>query len=675
MATVAEKMAEALEALHRLREENKCVVLQGTNQISRTYLNRLLDNGWLQEVMRGWYISARPGSEGDTTVWYTSYWYFIAKYATTRFGDAWCLSPEHSLDIHSGKTTVPTQLILRSPDANNNIAKLMYETSLFDLKADIPEMIHKDSQYGLNMYTLEEALVYVSPQYYQTEKIAIRTCLAMIQDASGILKVLLRNGVSVRAGRIAGAFRNLGNNVIADTILSYMKRLGYDVREEDPFEDKSDQPIEFQKSPYVTRIKLMWETMRQTVIDNFPELPIPVMDIGQFLEKVGSKYTEDAYHSLSIEGYQVSTELIEKVRAGNWEPNSNESDHDQRNALVARGYYQAFQVVKQTIKDILNGKNPGEAVRDSHGEWYLEMWQPFVMVNLFEPSALAGYRTEQVYIRGSQHIPLNPQAVRDAMPTLFELLQSEPHAGVRAVLGHFIFVYIHPYMDGNGRMGRFLMNTMLASGGYNWLVVPVNKRQEYMQALEKTSVQGDITDFTKIIVSLLDKNKDMDSSTNKPFEYTDEWWDSAWGENLPTVVNENVFLGKPHRKMRGRIVNVEYDATPVSRTVSGISKKNQGSYGDGYTSWGSNGTYSLGQEIVRNLNVKICIYDFDAKGNNTVTLDIRDFVLANFNRIRMSDNLEAQIKEKLEGQKVTVYQVPVPYGFHLIEEEIRKFLA
>jgi hypothetical protein len=38
-------------------------------------------------------------------------------------------------------------------------------------------------------------------------------------------------------------------------------------------------------------------------------------------------------------------------------------------------------------------------------------------------------------------------------------------AGVRVVLGHFIFVYIHPYMDGNGRMGRFLMNVMLAGGG------------------------------------------------------------------------------------------------------------------------------------------------------------------------------------------------------------------
>jgi Fic family protein len=43
---------------------------------------------------------------------------------------------------------------------------------------------------------------------------------------------------------------------------------------------------------------------------------------------------------------------------------------------------------------------------------------------------------------------------------------------VRVVLGHFVFVYIHPYIDGNGRMGRFLMNLMLASGGYPWAVIP-----------------------------------------------------------------------------------------------------------------------------------------------------------------------------------------------------------
>ncbi|HNL92683.1 MAG TPA: Fic family protein, partial [Pseudomonadales bacterium] len=73
---------------------------------------------------------------------------------------------------------------------------------------------------------------------------------------------------------------------------------------------------------------------------------------------------------------------------------------------------------------------------------------------------------------------------------------------VRAVLGHFAFVYIHPYMDGNGRIARFLMNTMLASGGYPWTVIPVERRGEYMDALEAASVGKNITAFASFIATV-----------------------------------------------------------------------------------------------------------------------------------------------------------------------------
>lgn len=501
MATIAEKMVESLKVLQALQKEKNCVVLKGTKEISRTHLNRLLKSGYLQEVMKGWYISSRPGAEGDTTVWYTSYWYFVAKYATERFGVEWCLTPEQSLDIHSGKTTIPVQSIVRSPHGNNNIIKLMYGTSLFDLKADVPTDIFMHPVYGVNMYSLPEGLVYASPSYFQTEEVAARTCLSMVKDASDIIRILSEKGASLRAGRIAGAFRNIGNNKIADAIMQFMTRLGYKVVEEDPFTQRPSIPITFQISPYATRLRLMWENMRGTVLSLFPEAPGMKADIEGYLKSVEEKYTEDAYHSLSIEGYKVSPELIAKVGAGDWKPESE--DKEQKNALVARGYYQAFQEVKHTISDILKGKNPGEAIEESHGNWYFEMWSPFVVANILKPSDLAGYRTGQVYIRGSLHIPLPPTAVNDAMDVLFELLKNESSPAVRAVLGHFFFVFIHPYMDGNGRMGRFLLNVMLASGGYNWTVIPVEKRREYMQALEKASVKGDISDFTRVIASLV----------------------------------------------------------------------------------------------------------------------------------------------------------------------------
>jgi len=101
------------------------------------------------------------------------------------------------------------------------------------------------------------------------------------------------------------------------------------------------------------------------------------------------------------------------------------------------------------------------------------------------------------------HVPLNRDALRDAMPAFFDLLREEKDPAVRVVLGHFVFVYIHPYMDGNGRIGRFLMNLMMASGGYPWTVIPVGERKVYMAALERASVEEDIRPFAEFLAGLV----------------------------------------------------------------------------------------------------------------------------------------------------------------------------
>ena len=91
------------------------------------------------------------------------------------------------------------------------------------------------------------------------------------------------------------------------------------------------------------------------------------------------------------------------------------------------------------------------------------------------------------------------EAVRDAMPTLFDLLEQETKSSVRAVLGHWLFGYIHPYSDGNGRMARFLMNVMLASGGYPWTVIRVEDRNSYLSALDRASIDTDIRPFAAFV--------------------------------------------------------------------------------------------------------------------------------------------------------------------------------
>ena len=100
---------------------------------------------------------------------------------------------------------------------------------------------------------------------------------------------------------------------------------------------------------------------------------------------------------------------------------------------------------------------------------------------------------------GSRHVPPRREAVRDAMPALLDLLESETEPSVRAVLGHWLFGYVHPYPDGNGRIARFVMNAMLASGGYPWTVIRIEDRDIYLAALESASIDRDIGPFAQFV--------------------------------------------------------------------------------------------------------------------------------------------------------------------------------
>jgi hypothetical protein len=496
MATPAEKLAASLEVLGEFQDKNGIAIIKASD-IARTHKERLLSNGFIQEVIKGWYISIRPDiPKGDSTSWYTSFWQFVSVYFKDRFGAEWCLSPEQSIFIHIGNYSVPKQLLVRSPRANNNKISLLYDTSFSDLKLSLPTKVEIEEKEGLYLYSLISALKESSPNFYAQYPTDARAALAMVRDSSEVLAKLLAGGHSIIAGRLAGAFRNIGRDRVADEIIEGMKSAGYDVRENDPFKDgvilKLDSRV---YSPYENRINLMWQQMRKSVLDVFPESPGMPRSINDYLKQFDEIYVTDAYHSLSIEGYRVSADLIDKIRTGDWNPGKNEENRQQKDAMAARGYWQAFQAVKVSIKEILEGKNAGTVVENDHGKWFLELFSPSVTAGILKASDLAGYRNTRVFISGSRHTPPSPEAIRDAIPSLFDLLKEESEPSVRAVLGHFMFVFLHPYLDGNGRIGRFLMNAMLASGGYPWTVIPMSDRNKYMEALEKAGVNQDINSF------------------------------------------------------------------------------------------------------------------------------------------------------------------------------------
>jgi Fic/DOC family len=503
MAAPREKLASSLEALEAL--QSRGVIAVRSSDLNRSHRQRLLKAGWLQEVMKGWYIPSRPEEErGESTAWYASFWDFAAAYLTARFNEQWSLSPEQSLFIHTGNRAVPPQLLARSPRAQNNVTALAHGTSLLEIRAPLLPKGQAQTVDRLRLFSLPAALVACGPGLFSQNSTDVRTALAMVQDASDVLAILLSGGQSVVAGRLAGAFRNVGREKIADQIVQTMRSAGYDVRESDPF----DLPMPFTlpprpQSPYVMRMHLSWLQMRDVVARIFSKAPGLPKEIKTYLKSVDEIYVEDAYHSLSIEGYRVSRELIERIRMGTWNPDGNETDRQQKDVMAAKGYSEAFQLVKGSVECVLKGENPGHVFDRDHSAWYSALFAPSVSAGILGAADLAGYRTGQVYIRRSKHVPPKPKAVRDMMPEFAQLLSKEENPGVRAVLGHFMFVYIHPYIDGNGRMGRFLMNVMFASGGYPWTIIPVERRDDYLKALEAASVGQDIALFAEFVGELV----------------------------------------------------------------------------------------------------------------------------------------------------------------------------
>lgn len=504
MATPQENLAKSLEALKNLQEKGMQAI-PGT-ALSRLHRERLQRAGFLKEVIRGWYIPRRPEeADGDTTPWYASVREFVAGYSNQRFGNRWHLNPEQSLLLRCGERSVPKQLQVWATQGTNQTLPLLHECSLFIYRAPglLPSSPVQDCG-GLRLVELPQALVAASPTFFLKSPMAAQVALASMPDASDISRILLTGSHSSVAGRIAGAFRAAGRGALADEILGAMRAAGHVVTEANPFEKPLPAliPGGRAESPHVRRLQLMWAAMREHAIEAFPARKGTPTDIDALLKDVEARYVTDAYHSLSIEGYRVTAELIEKVRDGAWNPDGNAADQATRDAMAARGYFEAHNVVKDDLVRTVKGENPGTVFRHGLSRWYQALFSPSVQAGILKPEDLAGYRNDRVFIRGALHVPLSKEAVRECMPLLFELLEAEPEPQARAILGHFVFVYIHPYMDGNGRIARFLMNLMLVSAGYVWTVIPVERRADYMDALEQASSFGNIGPFASFVRDL-----------------------------------------------------------------------------------------------------------------------------------------------------------------------------
>lgn len=502
MATHVEKLATSLGILKEHVGDSKRAIFKST-EFSRVHRERLVKAGFLIEVKKGWLLAADPTKKtGNSTLWYANFWRFLSLFLSERFGKAYCLSAESSLILHTGVTTIPKQLTIITEKASGQSVPLPFHSSLF-LYQDVKNLpVDREVKEGLQVMTLPEALCRAPRSYFEQHPEEAGVALSLIRDSSQLLHYLLMRGQSTTAGHLIGAYRHMGREDMAKRIRETMVAAGHKINVQNPLGHPLISISIRSQSPHAARLQAIWYRYRPYILELFPAAPGLPQNVEAYLSAVEEHYQEDAYNSLSIEGYEVSPDLIERVRSGFWNPSEESADVQQKDALAAKGYRLAFEATQTSLRRVLEGQNPGLVVRQDLPHWYQTLFSPSVQAGLLKDYHLAGYRSNQVYIQNSRHIPFPQTALLDSMDMFFDLLEKEEHAASRAILGHFFFVHIHPYSDGNGRIGRFLMNVMMASGGYPWTIIPVARRAEYMNALEQASCENNIADFILFIRSL-----------------------------------------------------------------------------------------------------------------------------------------------------------------------------
>lgn len=500
-----QKLRAALAELHGVLG-SELGVIRGPELRAAT--RRLLQSrGYLREILRGWYFVSDPtAAEGDTTPFYVNFWDYLARYLEERFGAGYVLTPEHSLLRHARYTVIPKSVNVAVSNNLTQHVKLLYDHSLMIYPGNA--LYFNPEQQGLidHMRCLRPAasLVALPPRYYEVHAREIQIVMHQVTDPAELAALHDLNATGLT--RLLAAYRAVGRGDMTDAVLQRLKGVGIELKPEgNPFAQARIYALGGPgRTPLYYRIRGLWEQHREAVGAHRPDAAV-TLSPAAYVSQVDALRTEDAYHSLSIERYRVTPELIERIgREDGWDPDNNPADKNEVNAMAAKGYLDAFEEVKKAVSAAYAAgdtpDNPAASLFEhAHHAWFQKLFGPSEQAGILSRAELMGYRRHMVFLRGSLHSPPHYDYVRDGMLALIECLKAEPDAFVRAVLGHWLFGFIHPYMDGNGRMARFTMNLFLASGSYPWTVIRVDDRDRYMQALEAASTADDPSSFAGFI--------------------------------------------------------------------------------------------------------------------------------------------------------------------------------
>ena len=196
---------------------------------------------------------------------------------------------------------------------------------------------------------------------------------------------------------------------------------------------------------------------------------------------------EWTYNSNGIEGNTLTLRETQIVLEGITVGGKTLREH-----LEAINHEKAIEYIEDLVKE-----------KDPVTEWNIKNIHQLVLKEIDDKNA-GKYRSENVAVMGATHTPPDHLIVPELMEKLILNYQkwNKYHPIIKAAIIHGELVKIHPFIDGNGRTSRLVMNLSLMNSGYLPVIIKKENRLEYYNALDKAHTTGDYTDFVKLVTNL-----------------------------------------------------------------------------------------------------------------------------------------------------------------------------
>lgn len=220
--------------------------------------------------------------------------------------------------------------------------------------------------------------------------------------------------------------------------------------------------------------------------------PLPTYTVKSIRENLLLEWT---YNSNAIEGNTLTLQETKVVLEGITIGGKTLSEH-----LEVINHKDAILYVEEIVRK-----------KEDFSEWQIKNIHKLVLKGISDEYA-GVYRNQNVLISGAQHTPPGFMIVPDEMKSFIDWYKNESyklHPIERAAHVHGIFVGIHPFVDGNGRTARLLMNLELMKNGYPATIIRAEKRLEYYSALDKARTTKDYDDFSKLVAEEVEKSLDI----------------------------------------------------------------------------------------------------------------------------------------------------------------------